>query len=65
MTTNIEFKRTHDGRLEMFVSGVPALSARVNGINMIGDELFAVVVVPLKESTIGERTNVLPFGRAA
>lgn len=65
MTGNVELKRTHEGKLEMFVSGVPALNTVVVGFNATAEGLVAVISIPLKDVTISERDNVLPFKRAA
>lgn len=65
MNSNVEFKRTHEGKLEMFVSGVPALGARVLNVQPVDGELNAFVAVPLKDATIGEVTTVIPFRSAA
>ena len=65
MTTNVEFRRDHKGALQMYVSGVPALGAKVTGVNMIEGELQAVLLMPLSAATIGEMNNVVPFPVAA
>jgi hypothetical protein len=65
--SNIEIKKDHTGTLHLLVGGQPALGANVTGIvqNQQSGELQAVVVIPLKHTTLGEVSNVIPMVRAA
>lgn len=59
--TNIELKRDHSGKVDLFVSGAPALGARFNGISQFGDKQCAVFLVPLDQLVFGEQSVVVPF----
>lgn len=61
--TNIELQRDHNGGINLVVSGHHALGSRVTGVQQIGEELGAVVFIPLKHATFGEVANVVPFVR--
>ena len=63
MSMNVSVDRDHEGRLHLAVAGQYAAGARVTGFQQIGDELCAVVVVPMKALTLGEVSNVVPFVR--
>jgi len=62
--SNIELKRDHEAKLHLFVGGAPALGAKFTGMQVIGDENVAFFAVPLKNATIGEVSNIIPFVRA-
>lgn len=55
--------RTHTGGLELAVSGQYVDQARVINIASNGDELVAVVHIPVKALTLEERDSVVPFKR--
>lgn len=59
--TNIELKRDNKGKVDLFVSGVPALGAAFNGISQFGDKQCAVILVPLDQLAFGEQSTVVPF----
>lgn len=59
--TNIELKRDHKGKVDLFVSGVPALGAEFNGISVFNGKQCAVVLVPLDQLAFGEQSTVVPF----
>lgn len=61
MTSNIQIKRDYTGTMHMHVSGVPALGARVNGMNIIDGVPHFVVLVPTPCATLGEVDSVVPF----
>ena len=58
---NIELQRGHDGSLNLFVAGHAAIGANVTGIQAFDGKLTAVVLIPLKNLTIVEQDNVVPF----
>lgn len=55
--------RTHTGALELAVGGAYVDQARVINIASNGDELVAVVHIPVKALTLEERDSVVPFKR--
>lgn len=61
--SNIELQRDHAGGLSLFVAGQYAVGTKVTGIQQIGEDLSAVVVIPLKALTVAEQRNVIPFVR--
>lgn len=61
--SNIELQRDHNGGINLVVSGHHALGARVTSVQQIGEELGAVVFIPLKHATFAETRNVIPFVR--
>lgn len=61
--SKIELQRSHDGALHLVVDGRFAHGARVTSVQQIGDELGAVVFVPLRHATLGEVANVVPLVR--
>jgi len=61
--TNIQLDRDHTGILHLAVAGQYAHGARVTSVQQIGDELGAVVFIPLKHVVLGEVKNVVPFVR--
>ena len=62
--SNIKLNRDNKGDLHMIVGDQFAVGSKVVSIQQIeGFGLTAIVWVPLKEATIGEVTNVVPFAR--
>lgn len=59
--TNIELKRNHEGVVNLFVSGAPALGAEFTGISTVNGRQSAVIVVPLDQLSFGEQSVVVPF----
>lgn len=55
--------RTHTGTLELAVGSAYVEQARVINIASNGDEMVAVVHIPLKALTLEENDNVVPFKR--
>ena len=58
---NIELQRGQDGSLNLFVAGHAAIGAKVSGVSEFDGKLTAVVLIPLKNLTVVERDNVVPF----
>lgn len=61
--SNIELQRDHCGGINLVVSGYHALGAQVTSMQQIGDELSAVVLIPLKHATFAGAATVVPFVR--
>lgn len=62
--TNIQILRDHTGKLNLVVGDEYAVGAHVAGISTVPElGLVATVLVPLKDATLGEVKNVVPFAR--
>lgn len=59
--TNIELKRDNKGKVDLFVSGVPALGAEFGGISHVNGKQQAMIFVPLDQLSFGEQSTVVPF----
>lgn len=60
--SNVALVRDHTGTLHMAVSGHFASGVKVTSISTMPDgTLAAVMVVPIKDVTMREQDNVVPF----
>lgn len=61
--TNIELNKGSDDKLHLRVGSEYAVGASVTSIQSVGDDLVAVVTIPLKHVRLGSVGNVIPFVR--
>lgn len=63
--SNVALIRDHTGKLHVTVSGHYAAGMVVKQV-MTGEDgaMAAIVVVPLKDVTIAEQDNIVPFPRS-
>jgi len=60
---NVSIVRNHEGSMNLAVAGHFALGSRVISIASNGEELVAVVHIPLKDVVFEEQSTVVPFKR--
>lgn len=61
--TNIELNKGSDDKLHLRVGSEYAVGASVTSIQTMGDDLVAVVTIPIKHVRFGSVGNVVPFVR--
>lgn len=63
--TDIQLKRSHEGKITLFVAGVPARGALFTSMNhsQIDGKLYANFSIPIDQVTLAEVDNVVPFAR--
>lgn len=63
--SEIQLKRDHEGRVNLFVAGVPARAAMFTGMNhsQVNGKLYANFSIPLDAVSFAEVDNVVPFVR--
>lgn len=59
--TNIELRRNHEGKVDLFVGGIPALGARMTIMQATEDGMTAFFAIPLKNAVLGEASTVISF----
>lgn len=65
MTTNVQLKRQHYGKVTLCVHGVPAHGAEFHGVLMVQGKAYAQYLFPIEQVTFAEPDNVVPFVRPA